>query len=207
MGRLGAPLAAVALAVLPAGCVQAGASPALLPGSGSAADAGSVELPRPGEGMRLEIRLADRELHVFRGGDAIGEYPVAVGQPGNETPTGSWAIYQVDWNPDWNPPDSPWAEEREPKAPGHPDNPMGRVRMIFDPPYSIHGTDVLESLGEAASRGSIRMGNDDIIGFAPRVMEEGGMPMPEEWVRLILDDSTLMVQVDLPDPVPIDIVP
>lgn len=157
--------------------------------------------------MRLEISLSARELYVFMNGEIVDEYPVAVGQPGHETPTGTWEVFRIDWNPDWTPPDSEWAADREYKPPGHPDNPMGRVRMVFNPPYTVHGTDVYDSLGQAASHGSIRMGNEDIIELAPRVMYYGGEPRTEEWVEAALDHSEEMVEIHLPDPVRIDIIP
>jgi lipoprotein-anchoring transpeptidase ErfK/SrfK len=107
--------------------------------------------------LRLEVSLSARELYVFMAGEIVDAYPVAVGQPGHRTPTGTWEVFRIDWNPDWTPPDSPWAEEREYKPPGHPANPMGRVRMVFNPPYTVHGTEEYDSLGRAASHGSISL--------------------------------------------------
>jgi hypothetical protein len=80
---------------------------------------------------------------------------------------------------------------------------MGRVRMVYRAPYSIHGTEVLESLGQAASHGSIRMANDDIMELARRVMDAGGAPRSEEWFQEVIADPTEMRQVSLADPVPI----
>ena len=101
--------------------------------------------------------------------------PVAVGQEGHETPTGEWGIHQVDWNPDWTPPDSDWSADSEYKAPGEEGNPMGRARLIFRAPYSIHGTDAMDSLGQAASHGSVRVSNEEIFGLARLVQEHGGV--------------------------------
>jgi lipoprotein-anchoring transpeptidase ErfK/SrfK len=153
--------------------------------------------------VRLVISLSERELYEYIEGERVHTYPVAVGQPGHETPTGEWGIHQVDWNPDFTPTDSDWAEDLDYMPPGHPDNPMGRVRMIYRAPYSIHGTEALESLGRAASHGSVRMANDDIIELARRVMEHGGEPRSEEWFQAVLDDPTEMHEILLPDHVPL----
>jgi lipoprotein-anchoring transpeptidase ErfK/SrfK len=157
--------------------------------------------------LRLEVSLSARELYVFMAGEIVDAYPVAVGQPGHRTPTGTWEVFRIDWNPDWTPPDSPWAEEREYKPPGHPANPMGRVRMVFNPPYTVHGTEEYDSLGRAASHGSIRMGNDDIIELAPLVMKHGGEPRAEAWVEEVLAQQTEMRRIHLPEPVRIDVIP
>jgi hypothetical protein len=158
----------------------------------------------PGSGqLRLEIHRSARELHIYVGGERVRAVPVAVGQPGHETPTGEFAIHQVDWNPDWTPPDSEWAADNEPKAPGEAGNPMGRARLIYQAPYSLHGTDALDSLGERASHGSVRVANEDIIGIARLVQEHGGETRDESWFRNAVDSPTEMFEVHLSDPIPL----
>ena len=58
------------------------------------------------------------------------------------------------------------AGDREPQPPGDPDNPMGRARLVYQMPYTIHGTDNLDSLGQAVSHGSIRLANEHVIPLA-----------------------------------------
>jgi lipoprotein-anchoring transpeptidase ErfK/SrfK len=186
---------------LPAPDAAAAAPPP--PGLPAPDASASADPPPARQQMRLEISLGARELYEYLDDELVRTYPVAVGQPGHETPTGSWGIHQVDWNPDWTPPDSEWAESADYTPPGHPDNPMGRVRLIYRAPYSIHGTEELESLGRAASRGSVRMANDDIIELARRVMEHGGVARPEVWFEDVLADPTEMREVPLPNPVPL----
>ena len=43
---------------------------------------------------KIEIDLSERKLSVYRRGELKGEYPVAVGRPGLETPTGSFFVNQ-----------------------------------------------------------------------------------------------------------------
>jgi hypothetical protein len=157
-----------------------------------------------GDELRLVVDLDARELYVYEGGARTDTYPIAVGQEDHETPTGEFTIHKIDWNPDWTPPDSEWAEGREKKEPGEDGNPMGRVRMIYRAPYSIHGTEDLESLGRAASHGSLRLSNADIIALAKRVMAAGGEERSESWYREVLDNPTRMYEVELSNPVPLE---
>jgi lipoprotein-anchoring transpeptidase ErfK/SrfK len=159
--------------------------------------------PAASDELYLVVSISERTVRVFRGDEQLRSYPIAVGKEDHETPTGEFTIHQIDWNPDWTPPDSEWAEGRDHKEPGHPDNPMGRVRMIYQRPYSLHGTEAVESLGRAESHGSIRVANEDIIDLAKLVMEAGGEPRPDEWYEEVLGDPTTMVEVSLPNPVPL----
>jgi lipoprotein-anchoring transpeptidase ErfK/SrfK len=158
----------------------------------------------PDNGLRLVIDIGERQLHVYSGGERTDTYPVAVGDEDHETPTGEFHIHRIDWNPDWTPPDSEWAEDAERKAPGEEGNPMGRVRMIYQAPYSIHGTEDLESLGRAESHGSVRMANRDIIELARRVMAAGGEDRSSSWYEEVHNNPTRMYEVELPNPVPLE---
>jgi len=149
------------------------------------------------------ISIADRELHIYRDGERDETFPIAVGQDTNPTPTGDYKIFQIDWNPDWTPPESEWSEDEEYTPPGDPDNPMGRVRILYDPPFSIHGTEETETLGKDVSHGSVRMGNEDIIALAKILMEAGGVEKSEEWYEEVIDTPDKMVQVELPEPIPL----
>jgi hypothetical protein len=155
--------------------------------------------------LHLEVSLSQRELYVHIDDERVRTFPVSVGQPGHETITGSYGIHQVDWNPDWTPPDSEWAADSEPKAPGEAGNPMGRARLIFRAPYSIHGTDDMDSLGRAASHGSIRFSNRHVLDLARLVQEHGGAARSEAWYRNAVDSPTEMFEVALPEPVRIRI--
>jgi lipoprotein-anchoring transpeptidase ErfK/SrfK len=120
------------------------------------------------------------------------------------TQTGEWVISQVVWNPEWVPPrDESWTEDREPKAPGAPDNPLGRAQLIYDPPRTIHGTNQPQSVGKASSHGSIRVRNEAIVPLARRVMAAAGVGKDDAWYRRVQENRTEKVIVDLPRVVPI----
>jgi lipoprotein-anchoring transpeptidase ErfK/SrfK len=153
----------------------------------------------------LEVDLSDRELRAYEDGELIKTYDVAVGKDEKPTPTGSFVIRRIVWNPAWVPPNEKWARGKTAKPPGHPDNPMKRVKMFFrEPDYYIHGTDDLDSLGRAGSHGCLRMDPEDVTDLAQQVMAHGGEPRPLPWYRRIFRSRSTKT-VRLSNPVPIRI--
>jgi lipoprotein-anchoring transpeptidase ErfK/SrfK len=156
--------------------------------------------------MRIEVDLDARQLYVYRGGQRVESHPVAVGSAEWPTPTGEWTIGQVVFNPEWIPPDQEWAEDRERKDPGDPDNPLGRAQLVYSPPNTIHGTNAPESLGQAVSHGSIRVSNEVAVRLARQVMEAGGATRDESFFRQVEQDRSRRESVNIPNPVPIRVV-
>jgi len=153
---------------------------------------------------RVEVSLSARQVSLFRGGERVVTYQIGVGQEDWPVKTGEWEIYQIDFNPDWRPPtEQDWAEDSEYKEPGHPDNPMGAVRMRYDPPRSIHGTDDEDSIGRAESHGSIRIANDDGIELARLLMEASGDGESDAWFERVRSNEDEMVTIELSNPIPI----
>jgi lipoprotein-anchoring transpeptidase ErfK/SrfK len=126
-----------------------------------------------------------------------------VGSPQWPTQTGDWNIKQVVWNPEWIPPDETWAEQRTPRKPGAPDNPLGRGQLVYDPPRTIHGTNEPASIGKAVSHGSIRLPNAVVTQLARELMEATGAGKDNAWYRRVQENRTEKVIVDLPQRVPI----
>ena len=148
---------------------------------------------------RIEVDINARRLTVFDGDKSVGSYRVAVGSKEWPTQTGEWSITQVVWNPEWVPPkDEAWAEAKDPKAPGAPDNPLGRAQLVYDPPRTIHGTNEPQSIGKAVSHGSIRLANADVTKLARQLMEVTGVGKDEGWYRQVQQNRTEKVPVDLP---------
>lgn len=157
--------------------------------------------------MRLEVNLAERELHVYRNDELVATHPVAVGSEEWPTPTGEWTIGQVIWNPRWIPPTyESWAEDEEVVEPGDPENPLGQAQLVYRAPNSIHGTLHPESLGKAVSHGSIRASNEVVTELARQVMEAGGAGKDEAWYREARENRTERREVLIPNPVPIRVV-
>jgi lipoprotein-anchoring transpeptidase ErfK/SrfK len=155
--------------------------------------------------IRFLVDKSDREVRVFRGGQLFRVHAVAVGAPEFQTPSGRWAFERVDINPEWIPPDSPWAAGEPRRPPGDPQNPMGQARLVFNMPYTLHGTDDLASLGTAASHGSIRVANQDVIPLAELLLRAGGAWQGREWFEGMVRDRNTEFEIPLPHPVPIEV--
>ncbi|MGH7460728.1 MAG: L,D-transpeptidase [Longimicrobiales bacterium] len=128
--------------------------------------------------LRIKVDLSERTLYVIEDGETVATYGVAIGTRSHPTPTGNFQTGRIDWNPAWNPPNSPWARGEKPRAPGDPRNPMQGVKIYFrEPAYFIHGTNDPESIGSAASHGCLRMRVGDAMSLARRVSRRGSVPM------------------------------
>lgn len=139
--------------------------------------------------MELVVNIPAGRLDVLQGGERIRSYPVSVGTAGHATPTGQAAIQRMVWNPSWTPPDSEWARDERPAAPG-PSNPMGRVKMHLFQDYYVHGTPARNErfLGRPASHGCIRMRNADVMELARLVLRADGAPVSDETLQGLIDN-------------------
>jgi len=138
--------------------------------------------------LSMTASLGTRTLVVKRGDEVIKEFPIAVGKEKYPTPKGSFTVKRVVWNPAWVPPKSRWARGKAPAAPGSTNNPMKLVKIFFrEPDYYIHGTGAVESLGEAASHGCLRMEPNQAAEVALLVMENAGAAKDWDWVKSILN--------------------
>jgi lipoprotein-anchoring transpeptidase ErfK/SrfK len=165
-----------------------------------------AQAQQPQGELSLEVNLAARELYVQHGGQRVETYRVAVGSSEWPTRTGDWTIEEVVFNPRWVPPEEEWAEDEDEVEPGDPENPLGRVQLIYDRPRSIHGTNEPESIGQAVSHGSIRMTNESALELARAVMQAGGATNGEEQLRRAEQNPRQSYTVPLTRPVPIRVV-
>jgi hypothetical protein len=193
--------AAVIAAASGAGLVYAA------PGSGSSmngtARSATDALPAEAasdEGLHLVLNVAANRLFVYENGERIRAYTVSVGLPGYETPAGEYRIREVIWNPWWHPPNSAWARDRKPESPG-PDNPMGRVKLLFAPLYYIHGTPEAEALGDPASRGCVRMRNSDVIELTHLVHQYATPRISQTLLQQLEESQTMTRTIRLQRPV------
>ncbi|MDI6812099.1 MAG: L,D-transpeptidase [Desulfitobacteriaceae bacterium] len=90
----------------------------------------------------IVIRKSQRLLELYEGPRLLGRYPIAIGRAGTPTPEGRFTI----------------AEKRT--------NPGGvfgsRWLGLSSAHYGIHGTNNPASIGQAVSKGCIRMHNRDV---------------------------------------------
>jgi lipoprotein-anchoring transpeptidase ErfK/SrfK len=108
----------------------------------------------------LVVDLSDRAVIVYRNQKILARYPLAVGQPGWETPEGTFRITEMQVNPDWQ---HPITRAVVPSGPG---NPLGTrwIGFFHDEAMILgfHGTDQEDLIGSAVSHGCLRMRNKDI---------------------------------------------
>jgi lipoprotein-anchoring transpeptidase ErfK/SrfK len=124
---------------------------------------------RPGQ---LIASFGDRRLYlVTKPGTAIS-YPIAVPREQSRW-QGRLNVTQKRENPSWTP--TPEMLRENPRLPawvpgGHPMNPLGvRALYLGSSTYRIHGTDAPWTIGQAVSKGCIRMYNEDVLDLYPRV--------------------------------------
>lgn len=104
---------------------------------------------------KIVIDLSRRKLFVYRRGELMGRFPVAVGRPGLETPSGHFYVTQKLRPPD---PNGVYGvlqigtSATQPKLNGWPDGGL----------VAIHGTSEPWLIGKAISHGCVRMKNADV---------------------------------------------
>jgi lipoprotein-anchoring transpeptidase ErfK/SrfK len=121
---------------------------------------------------QIIVSFGDRKLYwVHKPGEAIS-YPIAVPREQSRW-AGVTNVSRKAVNPSWRP--TPDMLKENPKLPswvpgGHPMNPLGvRALYLGASSYRIHGTDAPWTIGTAASKGCIRMYNEDVLDLYPRV--------------------------------------
>ncbi|MBW4623839.1 MAG: L,D-transpeptidase family protein [Cyanosarcina radialis HA8281-LM2] len=133
-----------------------------------------IEKPKPSanpttQEVRLVLKLKKRRVYVYRSDNLETSYPVAIGKPGWETPTGSFQVLQMIRNPSWQ---HPWKGTIVP--PGD-DNPLGRRWIAFwydektKNSIGFHGTPNERLIGQAVSHGCVRMRNKDVEALFEKV--------------------------------------
>jgi lipoprotein-anchoring transpeptidase ErfK/SrfK len=117
--------------------------------------------------VRIVLRLGERRVYVYEGEKEVASYPVAVGKPGWETPTGNFKVIQLVENPQWQ---NPWTGE---VMPAGPNTALGLRWIGFwtdgKDTIGFHGTPTVQSIGSAASHGCVRMYNEDVINLFQKV--------------------------------------
>ena len=112
--------------------------------------------------IHLLLKLNERKLYVYRGDSLQASYPVAIGKPGWETPTGKFKIIHMVQNPAW---ENPFVANRE-IVPASSNNPLGERWIGFwtdgKDEIGFHGTPNVKSVGQAVSHGCVRMYNKDV---------------------------------------------
>ena len=156
--------------------------------------------------LRFVVDISDRKVRVLNGERVIAMHDATVGSKEWPTPTGEFAFHRVDINPEWVPPkEEEWAEDEETKGPGAPDNPMGRARLVYRMPNTIHGTTDIDSLGTATSHGSIRVANSIALQLAQLLLKAGGAWEGDQWFGQMVQNRTREFQIPLERKIPVEV--
>jgi hypothetical protein len=174
---------------------------ALLAPTWSVRQQGMSDPPR----IRIEVNLPAFRIDVLADTTTVRSFPVAVGMRRYPTPLGDYSITEVQWNPWWRPPASPWAAKDTVTPPG-PSNPMGKVKLPLGPLLYLHGTPLPSSIGKAASHSCIRMHNADAVTLARLLQSEAGAAITEAAVDSLLRWWRPTRRVPLGSPVAVRIV-
>lgn len=129
--------------------------------------------PTPATYVVIHVRARRLELMEEGAATPIGSYPIAVGRPGHETPTGRFQVEEMVEHPDFlqiDPKDPTRVLRRIPPGP---ENPLGERWIGFAHgegwTVGMHGTPHPELLGRAVSGGCVRMRNADVLVVYERV--------------------------------------
>ncbi|MEL6471414.1 MAG: L,D-transpeptidase [Cyanobacteria bacterium J06623_4] len=116
---------------------------------------------------RLVLSLRSRRVYLYQGDMLVSSYPVAVGASETPTPQGQFAVSKMVVDPVWQ---SPWTGEVHPPGPN---SALGLRWIEFASTeagaFGFHGTPTVESIGQAASNGCVRMYNDDVVALFAQV--------------------------------------
>jgi hypothetical protein len=120
---------------------------------------------------QIIVSFGDRQLYYVIGNGQAIAYPIAIPREQSRW-AGSTYVAMKRINPPWTP--TPEMRRENPDLPafvpgGHPLNPLGvRALYLGTSMYRIHGTDAPWTIGEAVSKGCIRMYNEDVLDLYSR---------------------------------------
>lgn len=124
---------------------------------------------KPGQ---VIVSFGDRRLYLVTQPGTALSYPIAVPRDQSRW-QGTTFVSQKRVNPSWTP--TPEMRRENPRLPswvpgGHPMNPLGnRALYLGSSTYRIHGTDAPWTIGQAVSKGCVRMYNEDVLDVYNRV--------------------------------------
>ncbi|MEZ5774607.1 MAG: L,D-transpeptidase [Hyphomicrobiaceae bacterium] len=138
-------------------------------GGGGASEVSFNPKIKPGQ---IIVSFGDRRLYLVTSPGRALAYPIAIPRDQSRW-SGVTSVSMKRVNPPWTP--TPTMRAENPKLPafvpgGHPLNPLGvRALYLGSSTYRIHGTDAPWTIGEAVSKGCIRMYNEDVVDLYERV--------------------------------------
>ncbi len=159
------------------------------------------QVAEPDPHVRIEVNLPAFELGVYRANHLLRRFRVGIGIKSWPAPPGMRLAREIVWNPQWAPPDSPWATPdlvRRLRARGEV---LGRMKIPLGGEILIHGTSKPSDLGRAVSHGCLRMLNRDVWQLARLLIQHTGAEASEARIRRAEKQKRHAYHVPLPKPV------
>ena len=131
----------------------------------------TVPYPRAHAPGTIIVSTSERYLYYVLGNGQALRYTIGVGREGHSFSGVSTISAKREW-PDWSP--TPNIRKQHPELPGYvkggDQNPLGaRALYLGRTQYRIHGTNLPQSIGKAASSGCFRMLNEHVIDVYSKV--------------------------------------
>lgn len=114
----------------------------------------------------LVLRQSEHVLELHENGMVTRTWNVAVGTSGYRTPTGVFEVSKKRHMPTWvNPSPNGWGSGMPKQIGPGTNNPLGVRALNWSAPGAIrfHGTANVNSIGRDASKGCVRLTNDDVV--------------------------------------------
>jgi L,D-transpeptidase ErfK/SrfK len=160
---------------------------------------------------RIVVNAPAYRMDVFRNGQLVKSYKVAIGYPEFPLPTGMRKANTIVFNPPWVPPDEPWVEGSNKvkigqKIPaGDKLNPLGVIKIPIGLPSLIHGGKPPARIGTFASHGCVGMTNKQVKEFTKELADLAGMELSDEELARYEKTPTETKSVRLNTIVPVEL--
>jgi lipoprotein-anchoring transpeptidase ErfK/SrfK len=158
---------------------------------------------------RIVINSPAYRMDVYRDGKLERSYKVGIGYPEFPLPRGMREAKKIIFNPTWTPPDEPWVKGKfapgKKVEAGSKDNPLGPIKIPIGLPSLIHGGKNPAKLGTFASHGCVGLTNSGIETFAMELADLAGGQLSEDDVKKHEADRSKTQDVDLAQPVPVEL--
>ncbi len=158
------------------------------------------QVVEPDPRVRIEVNLPAFELALYRGNELLRRFRVGIGLKSWPVPPGLRVAREIVWNPEWVPPNSPWATPelvRRLRARGEV---LGRMKISLGGEILIHGTSRRSDLGRLVSHGCLRMLNRDLWQLAKLLIAETGAESSPGKIRRAETQRRYPHRVALPRP-------
>jgi lipoprotein-anchoring transpeptidase ErfK/SrfK len=174
---------------------------------------GKVELAtfQPGQpDVKISVNVPAFQLCFWQNGKLVKEYEIGVGRKDFPIDISNREIWQIVFNPEWVPPDSPWVNKNPRVIPGEhvsagdSRNPLGKIKIPLGDGYLIHQAEKKSDIGHLVSHGCIRMEQADLIDLSQKLISAQSVPASQDRIQHALTTIDRML-VNLKRRVPISI--